>query len=94
MGETTCGHKDHEDHMTCIECGECREDLDDNDTCTACSKETSATQYCAECGNRMAIDDNEITHHLDEDTGFVDYDMDADHVAYSDEHTNPLGLNI
>lgn len=37
---------------------------------------------CAECGNPMTIDEDEISNHLTPD-GDIDYDRDADHVALS-----------
>ena len=37
--------------------------------------------YCAECGQPFTYAEGEVTQHLTPD-GDIDYDQDADHVAY------------
>lgn len=39
---------------------------------------------CAECGADMAVDENEVSRHLDPD-GETDFEADAHHVAYSEK---------
>lgn len=39
---------------------------------------------CAECGRRAFWTSTGVSHHHDEETDGVDYDADADHVAYGD----------
>lgn len=40
--------------------------------------------HCAECGNEYILTDQEVSHHITRE-GDIDYDADADHVAYRDE---------
>jgi hypothetical protein len=47
-------------------------------------------ETCAECGEPMTTIDHSITHHLNAE-GEIDFDRDADHVAYRDaEIDGPL----
>jgi hypothetical protein len=41
--------------------------------------------FCDECGNRMEIDYNGISHHLTENNN-VDHNQDAAHVSYNQEN--------
>lgn len=38
---------------------------------------------CRECGNPMMVGDDGVSHHLSDD-GWVDHDLDADHVAIAE----------
>jgi hypothetical protein len=40
--------------------------------------------YCFACGEEMEITASGVSHHLTSD-GEIDYDADADHVAYAEE---------
>jgi hypothetical protein len=40
--------------------------------------------FCSECGQRMIVEENGVSHHLKED-GEIDHDADANHVPYHDE---------
>jgi hypothetical protein len=42
------------------------------------------TTFCAECEQKMQIDEDGISNHLTED-GEIDYDQDADHVAIDEQ---------
>lgn len=46
---------------------------------------------CDECGNEMTVDENGISNHLTKD-GEIDYDQDANHVAYSTEESQVAHL--
>jgi len=40
--------------------------------------------YCEQCGQEFIITGMGVAHHVDEN-GEIDNDMDADHVAYSND---------
>ncbi len=45
------------------------------------------TLSCAECGQKMVLNENDVSHHLTED-GEIDYDTDHEHVAFTEEDDN------
>lgn len=38
--------------------------------------------FCNECGEEMEVVSGGVAHHVDPDTGGVDYEADAEHTAY------------
>ena len=40
---------------------------------------------CRECGEEMWIEENGVSHHWGNTIDDIDYDLDADHVAYGDD---------
>jgi hypothetical protein len=53
--------------------------------CPGCTTAAKPPASCGECGGPMVTLDHGITHHVDPE-GEIDYDLDADHVAYRDDY--------
>ena len=41
--------------------------------------------YCGECGKEMWIEESGVSHHWGDGIDDIDYNADADHVAYAEE---------